>query len=131
MSTSGEPAADGIAIIGMAGRFPGAKSVAEFWKNLTNGVESISRFAVDELETDGGASQAPNFVAARSVLDDADQFDASYFGIFPKEAELSFWTDVKNALDDKEQFNTLAKKLGGSSTTPLYEAARLRLAATR
>ena len=31
--------ADGIAIIGMAGRFPGAKSVAEFWKNLTEGVE--------------------------------------------------------------------------------------------
>jgi cellulose biosynthesis protein BcsQ len=42
--------------------------------------------------------------------------------LFPKEAELCFWTEVKNALDDTRTFNTLDQKLGGSSTTPLYQA---------
>ena len=41
---------DGVAIIGMSGRFPGARDVGEFWKNLKAGVESISRFTPEELE---------------------------------------------------------------------------------
>ena len=36
---------DGIAIIGMAGRFPGAKDVDQFWQNLRDGVESIEFFS--------------------------------------------------------------------------------------
>ncbi len=43
----------GIAIIGLAGRFPGAPTVNEFWKNLTEGVESIA-FASDEELTSAG-----------------------------------------------------------------------------
>ena len=39
-----------IAIIGMAGRFPGANNTGEFWRNLCNGIESISTFADSELE---------------------------------------------------------------------------------
>jgi len=73
-----------IAIVGMAGRFPGAKNVAEFWENLKNGVESITRFTDEELEAGNG----PNAIKARPILDDVDQFDASYFGILPKEAEV-------------------------------------------
>ncbi|HEY6390642.1 MAG TPA: amino acid adenylation domain-containing protein, partial [Bryobacteraceae bacterium] len=73
-----------IAMVGMAGRFPGAKSVREFWENLKNGVESITRFTDDELE----AGQGPNAIKARPILDDVEQFDASYFGILPKEAEV-------------------------------------------
>ena len=42
-------ALDGVAIIGMAGRFPGARDVGEFWRNLLSGVDSISRFERDEL----------------------------------------------------------------------------------
>ncbi len=74
----------GIAIVGMAARLPGAKNVAEFWSNLTNGVESITFFEPGELESGAGA----DFVKAKPVLADADQFDAGYFGILPKEAEV-------------------------------------------
>ena len=68
----------GVAIIGMAGRFPGARNVAEFWSNLRNGVESISHFHGKELEVPDAARLAndPNYVKARSILDDVDLFDA-------------------------------------------------------
>ena len=39
-----------LPIIGMSGRFPGAKNVDQFWHNLANGVETISRFSEGELE---------------------------------------------------------------------------------
>ncbi|MGA2717875.1 MAG: polyketide synthase, partial [Candidatus Acidiferrales bacterium] len=85
-----EPPLEGVAIIGMAGRFPGARSVAEFWRNQLNGVESISHFTVEELEVAGAAELArdPNYVRARSILEDVDQFDPGFFGIYPREAEL-------------------------------------------
>jgi amino acid adenylation domain-containing protein len=81
---------NGVAIIGMAGRFPGARNVEEFWRNQCGGVEAISRFGIDELEIPTTAEMArqPNFVPARSVLDGVDLFDAAFFGIYPKEAEL-------------------------------------------
>lgn len=69
-----------IAIISMTGRFPGAKSVEEFWFNLRAGVESISTFTDEELLA-AGASPAelrdPNYVRANGVLDDIELFDAS------------------------------------------------------
>jgi amino acid adenylation domain-containing protein len=79
-----------VAIVGMAGRFPGAKSVAEFWRNQLAGVESISHFTTEELEVSDAAAQAkqPNYVRARSILEDIDLFDADFFGIYPREAEL-------------------------------------------
>lgn len=81
---------DGVAIVGMSGRFPGAPSVAEFWKNQLSGVEAISQFSVEELELPDrrGEANEPNYVRARSVLDGVDRFDAEFFGILPKEAEL-------------------------------------------
>ena len=68
-----------IAIIGMSGRFPGARNVAEFWENLRNGVESISFFSAEEMAPAGvpaSALQQPGFVNAGGVLDDIDLFDA-------------------------------------------------------
>ena len=41
---------ENVAIIGVAGRFPGAKNIEEFWRNLRDGVESISFFKEDELQ---------------------------------------------------------------------------------
>ncbi len=81
---------NGVAIIGMAGRFPGARNVAEFWKNQREGVESISQFSLDELEAFrlGKLAQDPSYIRARSILEDVDQFDAAFFGVYPKEAEL-------------------------------------------
>jgi len=80
-----------IAIIGMAGRFPGAPSVSTFWQNLLNGVESITRFDPAELEDsfDAATRALPNFVPARPVLDGVDLFDAPFFGMLPREAALT------------------------------------------
>jgi len=80
----------GIAIIGMAGRFPGASDIHEFWKNLANGVESISQLTDEELEVgDASLWSQPNYVKARAVLDDVEMFDANFWGMYPKEAETT------------------------------------------
>ena len=80
-----------VAIIGIAGRFPGARDPEEFWRNLQNGVESISRLADDELEVRNAAELArlPNYVRARGVIEGADQFDPEFFGMYPKEAAIT------------------------------------------
>jgi amino acid adenylation domain-containing protein len=80
-----------IAIIAMAGRFPGSPDIESFWRNLRNGVESIRRFSVDELVTAGvprEVASAPQYVPVRGVIDDSDLFDARFFGYTPREAEL-------------------------------------------
>src|SRR5690349_20841684 len=80
-----------IAIVAMAGRFPGARNLDEFWQNLKNGVESI-RFPADaELEgmgVDRAALQDPHYVKASATMAGMDLFDAAFFGYTPREAEL-------------------------------------------
>jgi acyl transferase domain-containing protein/acyl carrier protein len=79
-----------IAIIGMSGCFPGARNIDEFWCNLRDGVESISFFSDEELASSGigpAVLSDPNYVKARGVLEDAELFDASFFGFTPREAE--------------------------------------------
>ena len=82
----------GIAIIGMSGRFPGAGSVDRFWKNLVDGVEAISFFSDEELLASGvdvaALKKDPGYVAARSIVENPDLFDASFFSISSKEAEF-------------------------------------------
>src|SRR5437016_303071 len=65
-----------IAVIGMAGRFPGAPDVERFWANLVAGVESVTVFPPEP-----GADH----VRAGGVLDDAECFDAALFGYSPRE----------------------------------------------
>jgi acyl transferase domain-containing protein len=80
-----------VAIIGMAGRLPGARNLEEFWHNVRGGVESITTFSEAELAAAGIAPamlRDPRYVKAWSVLADAESFDASFFGFTPKEAEL-------------------------------------------
>ncbi|TYL92032.1 amino acid adenylation domain-containing protein [Bradyrhizobium rifense] len=81
---------EGIAIIGMAGRFPGARNIAEFWRNQVDGVESISRFGAESPPILG--QEVPvagtSHVNARSIVEDIELFDADFFGIYPREAEL-------------------------------------------
>ena len=82
---------ESIAIIGMAGRFPGAKSVDELWQNLCAGVESVSVFSEEELRAVGVSPSIfnhPNYVKAKPVLADMELFDASFFGFNPREAEI-------------------------------------------
>lgn len=79
-----------IAVIGMACRFPGAKNLDEYWDNLILGKDTIKHFTDDELsefEFDfDHLRNNPDYVKARGILDDIDKFDASFFGMTPKEA---------------------------------------------
>ena len=71
-----------IATIGMTGLFSGAKNIDQFWKNLQNGVESISFFTERELEKLGIESTIlcdPNYVKANGVVEDIELFDASFW----------------------------------------------------
>ncbi len=80
-----------IAIIGMSGCFPDAKNLDEFWQNLRDGVESIHRFTDQELKAlgvDSALLSNPNYVKAKGVVKDIDLFDASFFDISPREAEV-------------------------------------------
>jgi len=79
-----------IAIVGMAGRFPGARDVEAFWRLLDEGREAIRFFGPDELDASIPAALRSDaqYVPARGVVDDIDLFDAGFFGIGPREAEL-------------------------------------------
>ena len=79
---------DAVAIIGMAGRFPGARTLDELWQNLRAGRESVSFFAPGELDPSVDSSQ-PGYVAARGILEDADKFDAGFFGETPRLADVT------------------------------------------
>jgi amino acid adenylation domain-containing protein len=91
-SRSGQGLAlEGIAVVGMAGRFPGARDLAEFWQNLRAGKESIRFFSESELLEAGVPRELlarPDYVRARGALADFDRFDAAFFDIAPREADL-------------------------------------------
>ncbi|MFG1793144.1 type I polyketide synthase [Nocardia sp. NPDC049149] len=81
-----------IAVVGLAGRFPGAATIDEFWRNQRDGVESVSRFSAQELIDAGWPPQMvahPDYVPASAVLPGADLFDAEFFGYSAIEAEIS------------------------------------------
>jgi acyl transferase domain-containing protein len=74
----------------MSGRFPRARNVEEFWRNLCEGVECISTFSAEELKAAGidpAVMSNPNYVNRGGVVEDADMFDAQFFGFSPREAE--------------------------------------------
>jgi acyl transferase domain-containing protein/acyl carrier protein len=80
-----------IAIIGLSGRFPEARDVAQFWRNLRDGVEAITRFSDEELITAGvdpALLRAPNYVKAGGIIEGIELFDAAFFGFNPREAEI-------------------------------------------
>ncbi|HEX3556708.1 MAG TPA: amino acid adenylation domain-containing protein [Thermoanaerobaculia bacterium] len=78
-----------IAIIGMAGRFPGAGDVDQFWRNLRDGVESIRFFAGDPEASLTGPADDPSLVRAAGLLDGIEDFDAAFFDFNPREAEIA------------------------------------------
>ena len=80
-----------IAVVGMAGRFPGARNLSEFWRNLRDGVESISVLTDEQLIAAGASASDlanPDYVRASAILDDIDRFDASFFGFSPRDAAI-------------------------------------------
>ncbi len=115
-----------IAIIGMAGRFPGARNIEAFWENLKNGVEGIRFFSEEELREAGIAEtqlRDPNYVKARGVLGDADRFDARLFDFAPREAEIIdpqhrvfmeiVWEALERAGYDPEKYDGLIGLFAG------------------
>jgi len=80
-----------VAVIGMSGRFPGARNIAEYWENIRHGIESVTFFSHRDLEESGvdpALLNNPSYVKASSMLEDVEMFDASFFGYSPREAEL-------------------------------------------
>ncbi len=126
---------DGIAIVGMAGRFPGARSVAELWQNLLAGRETLQRFSAQELEPAHGEDMAvrgdPNYVRTRGVLDDIDLFDEQFFGFSPKEAALldpqqrlflqAAWEALEHAGHDPKAFGGPIGVFAGATTNSYYQ----------
>ncbi len=80
----------GIAVIGLAGRFPGARDAAAYWQNLRGGVESVTFFDLAELEGRVAPEllRDPGYVPACAVLADPDRFDAPFFGYSGRDAAL-------------------------------------------
>ncbi len=117
-----------IAIVGLAGRFPGAANPAEFWENLVNGTDSITHFTDAELQDAGITLEKmadPDYVKARGVLADVDKFDAAFFGIPPKEADVldpqhrlfleTAWEALEDAGCDTERYGGTVGVWAGSS----------------
>jgi amino acid adenylation domain-containing protein len=138
---SNETQYEGIAIIGMAGRFPGAENVDEFWKNLVEGKEAISLFTDEELTESGldpnTLRSRGHYVAARGVLKDADCFDAAFFGVHPKEAEVmdpqqrifleTCWSALEHAGYAPNQIDAIVGVFGGVSfNTYFFHALQRR-----
>ncbi len=78
---------DAVAVIGVALRVPGANDPDTFWRNLVDGVESISFFRQEEIEYPEEFGK-PGYVPAKGLVSDIDQFDANFFGILPKDAKI-------------------------------------------
>ena len=124
-----------IAVIGMAGRFPGAKDIDEFWDNIKNGVESISFFSTRELEQGGAdpqSSQDPNYVRANGVLADIEYFDAAFFKYSPNEAEMMdpqlrllhecSWEALENAGYNPDAYDGYIGIYAGNAPNPFWLA---------
>ncbi|MDY7091403.1 MAG: amino acid adenylation domain-containing protein [Acidobacteriota bacterium] len=92
---SGQKGHTAVAVIGLAGRFPGAADADQLWKNLLAGQEAVRDISPQELQNlaeeaglDPDTFDDPHLVKRRGWLDDIDRFDAPFFGINPREAEL-------------------------------------------
>lgn len=107
---------DSVAIIGMSGRFPGADNVAQLWKNLLDAKNSVTKWTLDELDPSipEELRNSADYVPARGVMNDADKFDAAFFGVNPRVAALmdpqqrvfleTAWAALEDAAYDPKAF---------------------------
>lgn len=130
---------DDIAVIGVAGRFPGADSVEQLWQNLVAGKEAVVAFSERELQESGidpAVYQAPNYVNAKGYLADTEYFDYEFFNYTKKEASKMdpqirlFHQCVYHALEDAgydtTRYNGKIALFGGSSSNLPWMAHQLQ-----
>lgn len=113
-----------VAVIGMAGRFPGGGGLDDFWTGLVRGRESLARFGGDE----------PGPVIAAGVVPDGDMFDAGFFGYAPSEALLidpqhrvfleCAWEALEHAGYDPQPYLGAIGVYGGCGDTGYLEQLR-------
>ena len=127
-----------IAIIGLTGRFPGARNIDQFWHNLSHGVESIRPIGDEELQARGVSESVrrdPKWIKMSAALDDMELFDPAFFGYTPREAELldpqqrifleCAWQALEQAGYDPEKYPGAIGVFAGASTNTylLYNLA--------
>jgi acyl transferase domain-containing protein len=118
-----------IAVIGMALRFPGARNVTEFWRNLRDGVESILPLSEEELRVSGVRPEEfnhPRYVKAAAYIDDIEWFDAAFFGVNAREAAIidpqhrifleCAWEALEDAGYNPDTYDGLIGVYAGAST---------------
>ena len=125
---------ESIAIVGMAGRFPGARTTAEFWANLVAGRDTVTRFTDEQLAAAGYDPAAvralPGWAGARGILDQPDHFDRAFFNVPPKEAEAmdpqqrvfleTAWDALEDAGCDPARFAGLIGVFAGMANNTYY-----------
>ncbi len=127
---STSPAPNAIAVVGMAGRFPGAKSVSDFWANLRGGEESIATLSAEALSAAGIDDEVlanPAYVRRAPILDGVEEFDADFFGFSPQAARMTdpqhrlflqcAWHALEDAGCDPSEFDGSIGVYGSSSAS--------------
>lgn len=124
-----------IAVVGMAGRFPHAANLEDFWKNLRSGLNSVTRFS-DEMLKEAGVEASlyndPRYVKANVILEEADKFDAAFFDYPPVEAEAldpqmrlfqeCVWHALEDAGCDTDRFDGLIGMYSGAKSNAYWAA---------
>ena len=123
-----------VAIIGMACRFPDAAGINEFWHNLCDGICSIRSFSFEELKASGideSILNNPAFVNAGVEIENADCFDARFFGFSPFEAEIidpqqrifleCAWQTLEDAGYDPERYDGAIGVFGSVSPNTYFQ----------
>lgn len=128
-----EEISSAIAIIGIAGRFPGASNIEQFWQNLCDAKESISTFSTEMVEKSGinkDFANQPNYVKAKGILEGIEEFDADFFNMSEKEASLTdpqhrlflecAWEGLENAGYDPTQISGSVGVFAGTGMSSYF-----------
>jgi amino acid adenylation domain-containing protein len=124
-----------IAVIGMAGRFPGANNVDDFWDNLKNGIDSGNFYSDVELlaaGVDKDLIDHPDYVKAGRYIEGKECFDSNFFGYLPAEASIMdpqirifhecVWTALEDSGYDPETYNGLIGLYAGAGVALFWQA---------
>lgn len=128
-----------IAVIGLAGKFPGANTLSQFWDNVVTGTESVTHFAQQELLDTGIDLQVltdANYIRSKGFLEDVEYFDAEFFGYTNADAgsmdpqirllHQCVWEALENAGYDSFRYPGSIGLFAGSSSNLLWMSSQLK-----